>query len=103
MSAAHKLSPLQDGDLGRLEALLYLANVLDNGLEVGQLVFDLQHLLQLRVVLDNHNLAAGVVGDVLHRVGLVGRVETRGEAASENGAQVRDKPGGGVRGFVSLF
>ena len=57
--------------------------VLQDCLEFGQSISNLENLLQLGVLLDYGDVTAGVVEYVVAGVGRVGRVDAGGQAAVE--------------------
>ena len=86
----HELLPTQH------TLLLGYPNVLHNGLQVRQLGLDGEDLVQLLRVLDNDNVGAGGVRDVLADLRRVGGVYAARYAAGKDGAGLRYEPLGGV-------
>ena len=68
--------------------LLGRALVLYDCSEVRQTSAHLQHLLQLLVILNYHNVALGVVRHVVTRVGRVGRVDARGKTSESMASNI---------------
>lgn len=56
--------------------------VLDDGLEVWQLIADLEELLELDVILDNDDVAVGVLSHKLTRLRTIRRVDTSGKTTA---------------------
>ena len=84
-------------------ALTKLAGVLHNDLEMGQTLPDLQHLVQLLLVLHNAHIGLAVVKDVLTGLGRVGWVDTNTESPGGGGAGGRGRDGLmiGINGLVA--
>lgn len=83
-------------------ALTKLAGVLHNDLEMGQPLPDLQHLVQLLLVLHNAHIGLAVVKDVLTGLGRVGWVDTNTDSSGEGGSDGLDTEGQGGLGGVEL-
>jgi hypothetical protein len=61
-------------------------------IDTWQLILDGVNFFQLLLVLHDEDVGAAVLGDVLARLRRVRRVDTGGDAAGEDGAQIRQKP-----------
>ena len=86
----HELLPTQH------TLLLGYPNVLHNGLQVRQLGLDGEDLVELLRVLDDYDVGAGGVRDVLADLRRVGGVYAARYAAGKDGAGLRYEPLGGV-------
>ena len=71
-------------------ALTQLAGVLHNGLEMGEPLPDLQHLVQLLLVLHNTHVGLAVVKDVLAGLRRVCLVDTNTESPGGGGGRGMD-------------
>ena len=83
-------------------ALTKLAGVLHNDLEMGQPLPDLQHFVQLLLVLHNTHIGLAVVKNVLTGLGRVGWVDTNTESPGGKGGDGLDGEGQGGLGGVEL-
>jgi hypothetical protein len=61
-------------------------------IDTWQLILDGVNFFQLLLVLHDEDVGAAVLGDVLAGLRRVRRVDTGGDAAGEDGAQIRQKP-----------